>query len=600
MSLSYAHLINPNLHNERPSHVLFFDVESHLVKADNHRTRFNPFLWTAVYKHYRYDGHPSTETEYSGADPEQFWRIVDSHAYRGAKLYVVSHHLEVDFMPLGGFRAVKEHGWHLDRLISHGRVLTLYFGKDGHCLVILNNGNLFDGGIEEWGAVLGLPKLPMPGESAIMEEWVTYCMRDTRILVAMWDNLLQFMDTHDLGNFQLTRASLALGAYRHRFMHTHIAIHNHPGALALERRSYHGGRFEATKIGDHLDGPYYQLDVNSMYGYVEATSKLPCELRGYKDHPDLRLVQGLLGRYAVIADVTIDTAEPCYPIRVAGKITYPTGRHTTTLTTPELLYGFKHSYIMDCQAVAWYKQDYIFQDFAKYFMALKSQYQAEGNQPMRQLAKFFPNALYGKLGQYGYDTHIIGDCDPNLFSSIDAYDVTHHHSYQLHRYAGHVHQTDRLDITYYTMVAIPSHITAYARMMLWHLMQQAGLDHIYHVATDSLIVDHTGYDNLRSYIDPVEPGKLKVQKEISSLSIRGINDTLMDGVDKIKGIPSNATRVAEHTYLVTYWPHVNTLLNQGIDDHYYTQDVRKTLHRPEYHKQILDPLSQYINAIVRD
>ena len=582
MSRAFVRTLKHNMKNERPSHVLFFDVESDLVKIDKNKYKFIPFLWTGIYKHYRYGNGKDTEIELSGTTLDSFWGAIEDYSYPKTKLYVVSHHLEVDFLPLGGFTYLNKYGWTLNSLISHGRVVTLYCKRLTTSLIIMNNGNLFDGSIEQWGNTFGVPKLTMPSNRKNMGEWVTYCKRDTLILKMMWDKLLEFMDQHDLGNFKASRASLAMNAFRHRFMNYEINIHDDPVVTVLERDSYHGGRFEALKIGDFTGDTYYQLDTNSMYGYIESSCMLPYALQGYEEEVPIDKALHLLKSYSCIATCLVDTNEPYLPVKVETKVKYLTGKHIITMCTPELLYALKHKQVKHIYYLAYYKQGLIFKEYADYFMQLKDQYTRENNLPMRTLAKFFPNALYGKFGQYGYDDKVIGECDPEIFKIEEGYNVETKKRYTIMSYGGKVHQTITTDSSYYTFVAIASHITAYGRMMLYKMMKRAGLSHVYHVATDSVVVDSIGYKRLQSMIDPVKPGYLKLEKTFTNYSIKGINDVVTDGQEKIKGIPKKATKIDDNTYICTNWPRITTLIKEGMPDTYYTRTVVKHLNRPDY------------------
>lgn len=584
MSLSFSKRIPHNKKNERPSRVIFYDVESHVdYKNVKHQT-FTPFLWTAIYKQYRGKDQTHTMVEHFGQDVTNFWDIVESYTYPKTKLYVVSHHLEVDFMPLQGFKELQERGWNLDKLISHGRVLTLYWKKKDMKMVIMNNGNLFDGSIEQWGNTFGVPKLTMPDDKASMEQWYKYCMRDTYIVSLMWDNLLEFMDLHDLGNFRVTKASLALGAFRHRFMWKDIAIHNNPQAIVLERLSYKGGRFEALKVGDFIDTKFYNLDINSMYGYIESAYELPYELRGIKDSMQMDELLKRLGKYAVVAQVNVTISKPYLPHIVNEKIVYTPGTFDTVLTTPELLYVIEHDKINDIGMVAWYYKAKILRDYADYFLQLKTDYDQAGNLPMRQVVKLYLNSLYGKFGQHGYEESVIGECDPSEFKFVQSYNADTHTTYDIAFYGGKVHKTITTLSGDNSFTAIASHITAYGRLLLWSLIDMAGYENVYHVATDSLVVNEEGNTRLQSIIDRYKPGMLKLEATFDNFIIKDVNDTIQGEKVKCKGIPKNAVKVGEDEYIITEWPRLVSLIKQGIYDAYYTRVKKKHLHRRRYHE----------------
>ncbi len=584
MSKSFDHTIKANKGSARPVHVIFADVESRLSEQPDGKTLFTPFLWTMIYRRYRKADNSFIESEYSGQTIDEFWELVDGHCYTKSKSYLVTHHLEVDFMPLKGFTQLAARGWQLEKLISHNRVLIMFWKQDKRSLIIMNNGNLFDGSIEQWGKVLGIDKLDMPKDDAPLTDWITYCMRDTVILCKMWELLYNFIDLHDLGNFKLTKAALAISAFRHRFMFTEIAIHNDGPTLLLERLSYKGGRFEALKIGSFTGETFYNLDINSMYGYIEQNAKLPYELRGFTDKPTMRSLLIRLKKYAIVADVEIEPTEPIFPHKEGDKIVYAAGRFRTVLTTPELAYCVKRDWIRGLYVMAWYYQAAILSEYATFFLELKSQYDQENNQPMRQMTKLYLNSLYGKFAQHGYEDKVIGTCDPDEFSFIESYNAQTHLRSTIARYGGFIHETIVTQQGYNTFISIASHITAYGRLMLWDLMTAAGLENVYHVATDSLVVNSAGYERLTRFIDPRTPGKLKIEKTFQTLTVKDVNDTIQDMTVKIKGIPKKAVQLSENSYQITAWPRLLTLLKNGITDYYYTRTETKILSRPRFYK----------------
>ena len=588
MSLSFKKTIPFNESNERPTHVIFYDVESRVDYQNKDKQSFTPFLWTMIYRRYANNGKSDQTIPLAGQDILTFWDNVVSHCYKKTKVYLVSHHLEVDFMPLKGFIELPNRGFKLDKLISHGRVLSMYWSNGSSKLVVMNNGNLFDGSIEQWGSMLGVSKLEMPDDNAPLNQWIEYCMRDTEIVSLMWEYLLKFMDEHDLGNFKVTKASLAMNSFRHRFMFQKIALHNHPGAIILERESYKGGRFEAIQIGNFKDGKFHTLDINSMYGYIELVSDLPYELRGYKETESVDNLMARCKRYCVIAEVNITTNERVFPHKINDKIVYDEGTFTTVLTTPEIEYIYAHGTINWVKRITWYYKAKILSQFADYFLKLKTQYDIDGNKPMRQVTKLYLNALYGKFGQHGFEDSIIGECDPDIFEVITGYNLDTHERYDIMKYGGKIHQSLETLSGDFTFTAIASHITAIGRLMLWHLIKIAGYYHVYHVATDSLVVDEVGFNRLQAYIDPTEPGKLKLEKTFTSYTVFDVNDTLQDGKLKTKGIPKKANQLNEDTFEVTCWPRVTSLIKQGIYDAYYTRVIKKHLNRTKYHALMQD------------
>lgn len=584
MSLSFRHTIPLNHSCQRPSHVLFADVESHVIDTTPMQKTFEPFLWCLIYKRYRRDSINQKTVTMTGNSISDFWDNVEDHTYSKVKTYLVTHHLEVDFMPLKGFIELRNRDWQLDRLISHGRVLVMWWKKGTRSLVIMNNGNLFDGSIEEWGKVVGLEKLEMPDETGSKEAWDTYCTRDTEIMVKMWDLLLEFMDYHDLGNFKLTKAGLALNAFKHRFMKYKIAVHDNQDVIELERSSYKGGRFEALKVGTFTGSHFYSLDINSMYGWIEKTYDLPYELRGYNIDPTMHQLETRLKRYSVIAEVMIECPENIFPHKENEKVSYAPGTFVTSLTTPELQYCLDRGYLKHVYRFAWYYRSKVLFEFADYFLQMKAEYERIGNKPMRQVAKLYLNSLYGKFAQHGYEDKVIGTCNEDEFEFIESYDYVKKERFTISKYGGKIHQTVVTPAGYNTFVALASHITAYGRLYLYSLMQTAGLENCYHVATDSIVTNQEGYSRLSKYINAMEPGYLKIDNEFDDYTVKDVNDTIQGIKVKIKGVPRKAEQIGENRFRITTWPRLVTLLKNGILDHYFVTLIDKTLARPRYYQ----------------
>jgi hypothetical protein len=587
MSLSFARFVPENRGTQRFSEFIFYDVESHVVPEKDGRAFFVPFLWTAIRAHYRKQSDSWTTCEKWGQSAEEFWDWVAEEHKEKKTLYLVSHHLEVDFMPLRGIPELKKRGYSPLKFIANGRTVALWFRKGKKTLVAMNNGNIFDGSIESWGKVLGIPKLDMPKAEDSLEEWIRYCSTDTLILFLMWKTLYTFMKDHDLGNMKLTKASLAYSSFRHRFMTHKIALHSHPQAMQLEREAYHGGRFECTQVGN-FTGNFYKLDINSMYAAIQIQESLPCALVDYREGRfGADLIRAYIRNRAVIADVEYSLKDPVFPVVKQGKVSFQGGKQRSVLCTPELEYLLEHGKIKAVYRLAIYEKAPILSEFAAYFTRMKQQYEQEGNLPMRTLAKIFPNAVYGKFAQRAFHREYLGECEPGSLRIIDTVDLDTREKYQIVEYDGKAykewtdHENDR------AFVAIAAHITAYGRIALWNLVKRAGIKNVYHLATDSLIVNQAGYEKLRDLIDPFQVGKLKVEGTAQTMTLRDVNDYVFGSEEKIKGINKKAVKISEHTYQITAWPRITTLIKNGMMDRYYTRTITKTLARPRYRSSLI-------------
>jgi ribulose bisphosphate carboxylase small subunit len=113
--------------------------------------------------------------------------------------------------------------------------------------------------------------------------------------------------------------------------------------------------------------------------------------------------------------------------------------------------------------------------------------------------------------------------------------------------------------------AIAAHVTAYARMYLWSLMQTAGVGNYFYCDTDSLIVNEIGLDHLSSLIHDTELGKLKIQEQFEHLIIQGIS--------------KNAELISEGVYKQQNWPTFKGIFKTGDSNTYTVTSVTKHLLR---------------------
>ncbi len=347
----------------------------------------------------------------------------------------------------------------------------------------------------------------------------------------------------------------------------------------LERESYHGGRVEVLFQGHREDGWFGYADVNSMYPYVMAAHEYPISLCGYERGYSLHKLARRLERYAVIARVRVNVSQPVFPYRLNGRLCYPLGHFETVLTTPELEYALERGWIEEVLESAYYRQSNLFSDYVNDLYSLKVSYGQSGNRPMMTLIKLLLNGLYGKFGQTGLSIECVGDCPPHITRSETVIDYHTRERYQVVMVGGSVFTIKNEGESYNCFPAIASHVTAYARLHLAKLMLQTQPKHCYYLDTDSLILDWDGYERLMDWIHPTELGKLKVETESDWIEIRAPKDYSMAGRERVKGLSSQAVRLADDTYADWHFQGFRGMLNMGYHEGILQYPVTKRISR---------------------
>lgn len=573
------HFITPNTKETRPHHAIFFDTETAAIPLDTGGEQLKLRLgWACYWSKQAEDRNASLKWCFF-TTKEALWSFVSSHLSPEEELYLIAHNIAFDFRIVGGFDHAKQERWWVDFLYHRGTTTLISYQTGQGFLKLLDMGNFFSTSLAEIGKVVGIEKGEVNFDTCTFQELSDYCRNDVKILVAAWETWLTFLDEHDLGDFRQTLAAQAMSAYRHNAMTHPIKIHNDAKVCGLEREAYRGGRVECFSVGELPKAKYYQLDVNGMYCSMMSKHEYPRMLKSWPLSLNLKQLRATLKRHCVIARVILRTDIPAFPFRAEAFNIYPAGVFQIVLTTPELEFALEHCEILKIGQVAIYEKAPIFKAYAEYFAELKDFYWRKGNQPFREIAKKLANSLYGKFGQCNIETDLSFDLPPIGPREAPYYDWRVKKWYRIYKLGHQVVFEKAGGESFNSFPAIPAHVTAYARMYLWSLIEQAGLENTFYCATDSLIVNQQGYDNLSDKIDNYKLGYLKVECEAEELEIWGPNNFRLGDRLKSGGIRKNAIRLKHDVFKQDSFLGLRGAIRKGNPDLVTIKKVKKQMHR---------------------
>lgn len=481
-------------------------------------------------------------------DTTALWKWVSAIAEKHDKTTIVAHNVDYDARLAHAFQCLPRLSWSPAWCVMSGSCNIFAFSQEKRSLVLLDNLNLFPVSLAALGQSVGFPKLEVDFETVPEKELLRYCERDVRIMVEAWRTHLDFLDRHDLGDFGLTIAAQTFNAYRHKYMPGKIGIHIHAEVLKLERASYRGGRSECFYVGNLPPAQYYKIDVNGLYAAMMSWFPYPSKLVKMIHNVTPAFLSELLKRFLIIAEVIIETDTPCYPVRVKERNTYPTGSFITTLTTPELENALLQDEIRGIGRVALYTPEDLFSDYIAFLTPLRQKYKTAGDLARSEMCKRLRNSLQGKFGQRGYKQKILGEAPLDQVSVRFWIDAETGEEATDWTFGGVVLRQWREGEAYDSFPAIPAHVNAYGRMYMWSLIEKAGRRNVFYIDTDGLIVNQAGLDRLRSSLDNLALGKLKIEGIASSVAIRARKDYRFGQREVIKGIKKNARAVGDDTF----------------------------------------------------
>jgi hypothetical protein len=285
-----------------------------------------------------------------------------------------------------------------------------------------------------------------------------------------------------------------------------------------------------------------------------------------------------LNSYAIVARVTVDTDKPVYCVRRVRSV-FPVGQFEVTLCTPELKYALAAGHIVSVDTMVLYKQENIFASYVDKFYNLRQRFASEHNEEYVELCKKMLNSLYGKFGQKAEHWEKVGEApdEPNRIELGFVYETGKLAKVQY--LLGEVFILKGYSEAFDSFPAIAAHVTAYGRLYLWDIMQQAGKGNYLYCDTDSLIVNRTGLANLSERISQTVLGGLKIVEGGNDLTINGLKDYKFAGKIVIKGIRKNAIQVTDTTYSQEQWPSFTGVLRSGRADTYTVKTIIKHLNR---------------------
>lgn len=558
---------------------LFTDTETVLKDTPEGQSHFFSIGWTCLWIR-SYEGKKDHYDWQYFTDEKQFCQYIEFIAISLKDIILVGHNIFFDLQASGFYDYFTRWEWRLKFYYDRGLTYILKCTKGKASVTICSTSNWFDQSLKKIGDTLGLPKLDVDFETSTPERLKTYCRRDVEIIVRAMKLYLDFITTHKLGKFSLTKASQAFTAFRTRFMTHKIFIHSHPEVIDLERSAYIGGRTEAFYIGKCRGDSFTTLDINSMYPHVMTCFDYPYRLVELMSVPTTHHLSQLLKTFAVIAFVTVKTPMPAYAVKHKGKTIFPIGTFDCYLCTQGLKYALKMGHIVKIHRAAVYRKADLFTPYVQYFHTLRNEYKEGENDIMTLLCKYMLNSLYGKFGQLKINSDItlldtgrgyFRQDVPNLVTGRLVV-VTHLMNSKIVQYP-----EGEGDLS---NVAIAAHITENARFALWDIMCKVGRSRVLYCDTDSVKIPSRDVFRLKDQMDPTTLGRLKVEDTTPRLWIEGAKNYRSVDARKIKGIPKGAEEISPGVFRFTSFVRQVTHLRSGVHTGAMVKTITRRLTSP--------------------
>jgi len=308
-------------------------------------------------------------------------RRVDKWARKWDQTWLYCHNLNFDLAVTKLPLLLASRGWTTTDMAVDGASPWMVLESDRGKLIITDSHAIWPVQLAELATMIDIVKPPLPDGDDI-DAWMGRCAADTLILHTALLTAMDYHDTHQLGRWAMTGASIGWNTMRHlqqartskkaRIARQNlglpavdpaaqpIVIDPDPAGLAHDRTAIYGGRRQTWRHGTLPAGDYHEVDFERAYQTVMASCSLPRKRgRWFDSLPlDSRLIDDPCHQWGIIAEVEIDTDQPRWPCRVPvtaasldpgherdqtgmpknakTRIFYPVGRFRTVLAGPDI------------------------------------------------------------------------------------------------------------------------------------------------------------------------------------------------------------------------------------------------------------------------
>lgn len=557
-----AHVVKHNKASRLPLTFVYVDTEALRIVGDGFETQRFRLAVAACDRRRPGKNDYMDRLWFETMDLGALWDWIEGRTGSRKRTVLVAHNLAYDLRIMDAFHQLPRRGWELTGIRLADRQAWCSWRRDGKSLVCADSLSWFPVSLEKLGALIEIPKCPLPDWEDDDEAWFARCRVDVAILAEGWRRTMAWLFDHDLGNWRPTGAGQSWTAYRHRFMDFPLLVHESDDARLAERVACWGGRCEAWRHGKLRGGPFIEWDFRAAYASIGAECDVPIKLHGELDIRDEKLMARATRRCAVLAEVEVTTDVPVVPARGEHGILWPVGTFTTTLWDNEIHLAEANGAQVRITRAWWYRKEPALRRFCEFCLDLLDPTNVEVDPVVRLVVKHWSRALVGRTAarwsqwkQWGRSP--LSDVDLSTLLDINSGERT-----ELLQLGHQLFRRESLAENPDAMVAILSWVSAQARVRLWGVMAAAGFENLAYVDTDSVLVNQAGHQRLRE----AAISGLAVKSAWASVEVRGPRQIVLDGRLRAAGIPLSAVREGDDRWAGEVWTGLGTSLGAGEAD----------------------------------
>lgn len=556
-----AHWIKHNQQERMPTRMVTFDTEARSEHDDKTETQ----SWrVGCGIRFRTDLKTGDRAEAKVfSDPQSFWEWVAEYTIEGHRTVVWAHNLGYDVRISRMFDILPSLGFSLEWCNLDRNISSATWRSAHGTIVLADTWTWIPLPLEVIAPQVGLIKYKMPPGESPDKDWARYCMRDAEILYNVVTDLMAFVRSQGLGNWQPTGAGMAYATWRHKFLAHKVLVHDDAGALDAERIAMHTGRAEAWRHGKVFGEKWTEVDFRDAYLTIASDTELPRKLHMRHASISVEQFRRLCNNFAVLARIEITTSVPVVPAKINGRHVWPVGTFETWLWDNELRMALEYGAQVKIREAYTYARAPILADWAKWVLAY-----LHGDNPgvspvVRTHLKHCGRALIGRIALRVPAWEYWGENIEGI-TGITNVVLTDEKRVARMLMVGKdcLLETDRTEGKD-SLPMVTGYVMAEARCRLWGVMNVAGTSHLAHVDTDSVLCDGVGLSRIRERYGNRFASLLAIKGTYTRLDVYGPRAYFRDRERVAAGIPKRAAETAPGEFTDQRWSSLAVDLERG-------------------------------------
>jgi hypothetical protein len=342
-----------------------------------------------------------------------------------------------------------------------------------------------------------------------------------------------------------------------------VTIDPDPAGRAFERRAINAGRREVWRVGKLPKARYVELDFERAHLTVCRDMMLPrkrLSAFGPLELDDVKLHSNL---YSVIAEVTVTTTTPRYPVEIDNRMWYPTGTFRTILCGPELQQALARGELVSVHRGILYRLGPTMHRWGRWLSDVLDGL-VDDVPPMAELAcKAWSRRVPGKWA--------------TRTSILTQEFETPEQAWKLERGIAHpsgsrcslLHIGGRLQMLLQdqdaddAFPAVLAWIQSHTRVAMSKLIDHFGDQWLVSCNTDGLIVRQRTGPNLEQLAELCAPLVPRIKAIYHDVEVLSPQHLVLDGEPRLSGVPHAASSSSELHYAWSTWPSFTRQLELG-------------------------------------